>query len=207
MNEKNENNSNYKYKLNILISLCLILLIIIGVLIGFILYNKKLNGSTNDDVNQFLDNISLDVTLNKTKEIDITINETNLDIDVFISKVNEDKLQYDFKDNLNNINYYLYFDEDTSNYVSNISALDYSNNEVVKNYVDDLFKNYIENYLFYESIMNNCNTTNLNYSLVETDQLLIKDASEQYLLINDYGLILEENLNGSFLRGSYKLAS
>lgn len=207
MNEKNENNSNYKYKLNILISLCLILLIIIGILIGFILYNKKLNDSTNNDVNQFLDNISLDVTLNKTKEIDITINETNLDIDVFISRVNEDKLQYDFKDNLNNINYYLYFDGNTSNYVSNISALDYSNNEVVKNYVDDLFKNYIENYLFYESIMNNFNTTNLNYSLVETDQLLIKDTSEQYLLINDYGLILEENLNGGFLRGSYKFAN
>ena len=62
MNNKNENNTNYKYKLNILISLCLILLIIICILIAFILFDKRLNQS-NEEVKDFIDNISLDVTL------------------------------------------------------------------------------------------------------------------------------------------------
>ena len=206
MNNKNENNTNYKYKLNILISLCLILLIIICILIAFILFDKRLNQS-NEEVKDFIDNISLDVTLNDTKEIDVTIKETSLDVDVFISRVDTSKLKYDFRDNLNNRNYYLYFDDETSTYVSNISNLDYSNNEVVSNYINDLFETYIENYLFYESKLNNLNLNNLNYSLIESNKLLIKDSDENYLLINDYGLIVEEKLNNSSLNGNYKFAN
>lgn len=206
MNNKNENNTNYKYKLNILISLCLILLIIICVLIAFILFDKRLNQS-NEEVKDFIDNISLDVTLNDTKEIDVTIKETNLDVDVFISRVESSKLKYDFEDNLNNKSYYLYFDDETSTYVSNISNLDYSNNEVVSNYINDLFETYIENYLFYESKLNNLNLNNLNYSLIESNKLLIKDSDENYILINDYGLIIEEKLNNSSLNGNYKFAN
>lgn len=206
MNNKNENNTNYKYKLNILISLCLILLIIICILIAFILFDKRLNQS-NEKVNDFIDNISLDVTLNDTKEIDVTIKETSLDVDVFISRVDSSKLKYDFKDNLNSRSYYLYFDDETSTYVSNISNLDYSNNEVVSNYINDLFETYIENYLFYESKLNNLNLNNLNYSLIESNKLLIKDSDENYLLINHYGLIIEEKLNNSSLNGNYKFAN
>ncbi|MCI7602467.1 MAG: hypothetical protein MSS77_05010 [Mollicutes bacterium] len=206
MKNKNENNTNYKYKLNILISLCLILLIIICILIAFILFDKLLNQS-NEEVKDFIDNISLDVTLNDTKEIDVTIKETNLDVDVFISRVESSKLKYDFEDNLNNKSYYLYFDDETSTYVSNISNLDYSNNEVVSNYINDLFETYIENYLFYESKLNNLNLNNLNYSLIESNKLLIKDSYENYLLINDYGLIIEEKLNNSSLNGNYKFAN
>lgn len=206
MNNKNENNTNYKYKLNILISLCLILLIIICILIAFILFDKRLNES-NEEVKDFIDNISLDVTLNDTKEIDVTIKETSLDVDVFISRVESSKLKYDFEDNLNNKSYYLYFDDETSTYVSNISNLDYSNNEVVSNYINDLFETYIENYLFYESKLNNLNLNNLNYSLIESNKLLIKDSDENYLLINDYGLIIEEKLNNSSLNGNYKFAN
>ena len=206
MNNKNENNTNYKYKLNILISLCLILLIIICVLIAFILFDKRSNQS-NEEVKDFIDNISLDVTLNDTKEIDVTIKETNLDVDVFISRVESSKLKYDFEDNLNNKSYYLYFDDETSTYVSNISNLDYSNNEVVINYINDLFETYIENYLFYESKLNNLNLNNLNYSLIESNKLLIKDSDENYILINDYGLIIEEKLNHSSLNGNYKFAN
>lgn len=206
MKNKNENNTNYKYKLNILISLCLILLIIICVLIAFILFDKRSNQS-NEEVKDFIDNISRDVTLNDTKEIDVTIKETNLDVDVFISRVESSKLKYDFEDNLNNKSYYLYFDDETSTYVSNISNLDYSNNEVVSNYINDLFETYIKNYLFYESKLNNLNLNNLNYSLIESNKLLIKDSDENYILINDYGLIIEEKLNNSSLNGNYKFAN
>lgn len=202
MNNKEENNTNSKYKLNILISLCLILLIIVSLLLGFIFFNNK-SQESNKQTKNFIENINLDITLQKTKEIDINMKDVNLDVEVYISRIDENNLKYNFQDNLNNLNYYLYFDEQISSYVSNIPSLDYSDNILVNNYIDELFNTYISNFLFYESKLNSLNINTVTYTLIDLDKLLIKDKDDNYLLINNYGLILEEKLNNSSLEGSY----
>lgn len=202
MNNKEENNTNSKYKLNILISLCLILLIIVSLLLGFIFFNNK-SQESNKQTKNFIENINLDITLQKTKEIDINMKDVNLDVEVYISRIDENNLKYNFQDNLNNLNYYLYFDEQISSYVSNTPSLDYSDNILVNNYIDELFNTYISNFLFYESKLNSLNINTVTYTLIDLDKLLIKDKDDNYLLINNYGLILEEKLNNSSLEGSY----